>query len=136
MKTIIKLKPFFLTKALWYLVFIGCAICFLFFIFIKIDISFLYFLSMLVIFSGLLIVFYMNRNEPEKIKIEGEKVEFTFFNKVFFKRKICVCQKQELESFQGKDGVIKLYKEKHLVSKIRSSALSNEDWEKVKTYFT
>jgi hypothetical protein len=134
MKTTIMFKATYLKKALWLLIFIEVAICALIFIALKFDLSYRYFLSMLIVFLGLLIVFYVNRNEPEKIDIEGDKIKISFFNKVFFKRKPCIYSRHDL-IFKNHNDIIELFKDNQLIGIIRRSSLSEEGWEKVKVYF-
>lgn len=135
MNTTIIFKPVLLNKHLKWLVIIGLVICVVLFLFLKIDLSYRYFLCMLIIFMGLLIVFYNNKNEPEKIIIEGDRIEFSFFNKVFFKKEDCVFKKQNLRS-QVKESVIELFDEDRIVSNIRKISLSSENWETLKVYLT
>lgn len=135
MNITIKFNSIFLNQNFKWLVVIGSVMCVILFFFLKIDLSYCYFLCILIIFTGLLIVFYKNKNEPEKINIEGEKIELSFFNKVFFKRDICVFQKKYLKS-QINEDVIELFEEDLIVAKIRKISLRGEDWEILKEYLT
>lgn len=135
MNITIRFNSIFLIQNFKWLVIIGSVMCAVLFFFLKIDLSYCYFLCMLIIFTGLLIVFYKNKNEPEKINIEGERIEFSFFNKVFFKRKDCIFQKQYLRS-QVKEDVIELFEEDLIVAKIRKISLRSEDWRTLKEYLT
>lgn len=135
METTIVFKATYLKKILWILVFIGIATSTLIFIAFKVDLSYRYFLSMLIIFLGLLIVFYLNRNEPEKLDIEGDRIKISFFNKVFFKREPFIYSRNNLTFKDHDENIIELFKDNQLIGIIRRSSLSEEDWEKVKVYF-
>jgi type IV secretory pathway VirB3-like protein len=134
MDVTIKFKAFFLKKALIWLAVIGVPLSFFIFLLIKIGFIYLYFLSMFIVFVGLLIVFYLNKYDLESIKIQGEHIEFKFFNKAFFKRKPYECRKQAITS-RLKEDIIELHKDKKMIVKIRSSAASEKDWVRLKTYF-
>ena len=79
------------------LIVIGVIVSIILFVGLEIELSYRYFLSMLIVFIGLLIVFYKNKYELEKIKLQGEQIELAFFNKVFFKRKPILCLKHDIE---------------------------------------
>lgn len=135
MKEEFKCKGFFLKQALKKLVIISVVVSVLLFLGLNIDLSYRYFLSMFFVFIGLLVVFYYNRHTPEIIKLQGEKIELTFFNKVFFKKPICVFNKQEIESrIQGEN--IEIFKSGSLSVRIRRNELNTEEWNKLKEYFS
>ena len=131
----IKFKASYLNLSLKRLFTIGVLVSISLFVGLDIDLGFRYFLSMLFVFIGLLIVFYLNKNDPETIKFHGDKFEVTFFNKFFFKRSSCVYKRQETESrIKGK--TIELFMGEKIVAIIRNSATtSNEDWIKLKSFF-
>jgi len=128
----IKFKPAFLNKGFLYLIVIGVIISLIIFITLSIDIAFRYMLSTLIVFAGLLFLFFVNRNEPEKIEIKDNKIYITFFNRSFFKRKPIDFSIQELESKISEDGIIHLTNKGKLIAIVRKDALMENDWEKIK----
>lgn len=134
MNETIRLKPVYLIKGLVWIAPIGIVLSLVLFLCLKIDLSYRYFLSMILVFIALLVVFYMNKEELEKICIIENKLEFHFFNKVFFKRKPCICDKQDIET-QINDDTIIIFKDKKIIARIRSTSISNEVWIKLKAYF-
>lgn len=134
MKTTIIFKATYLKKILWTLVFIGIVSSALIFVAFKFDLSYQYFLSMLIIFLGLLIGFYLNRNEPEKLDIEEDRIKISFLNKVFFKKEPCIYLRDNLISKEY-DDIIELFKDNQLIAIVRRSSLSKKDWAKIKVYF-
>jgi len=135
MDTEIKFKATFLTKAFWVLIIIGVIISIIIFLSLKTDLTYRYMLSMLIVFLGILVVFFVNRNEPEKIEIREGRIQISFFNKVFFKRKPLSYSKQELDIKYNNDDIIKLFKDDKLIVIIRKEAIKTDDWEKFKGYF-
>jgi hypothetical protein len=65
----IKFKPALLNKGFLYLIVAGVIISLIIFITLSVDIAFRYMLSTLIVFAGLLFLFFVNRNEPERIEI-------------------------------------------------------------------
>ena len=130
----IKCKAIFLTRAFKRLIIISLVVSVLLFLGLNIDLSYRYFLSMLFVFTGLLVVFYQNRYELEKLKIQDENIELSFFNKVFFKRKPIQCKKQGIE-VQIQEDIITLYKAKQIIAKVRNSSVNKDDWNKLESYF-
>ncbi len=128
----IRLKAVFLTKALWLLVIVGVITSIIIYIFLEMNFTFQYLLSMLVVFSGILVVFFINRNEPEKIEIKKGKIKIVFFNKVFFKQRPISYSKIELNQISD-NNIIKLFKDDVLVVNIRKEAVRIKDWEYFKT---
>lgn len=131
----VKCKAIYLTQAFKRLIIIGVLVSVILFLGLKIDLSYRYFLSILFVFLGLLIVFYQNKNELEKIKIEDDRVKLTYFNKVFFKRKPIECLKHDIEA-QMQESIIELYKSKKIIAKVRITSVNEDDWQKLKSYFT
>lgn len=134
MNEIIKCKTLYFENILKKFILICLAVSVLIFFGLDVDISYRYFLSMILIFSGLLIVFYINRDEPELIKCYDDKLEFTFFNKVFFKREPLIYEIENLK-FDTNEEMIKVFTDKELIAIIRKSAISLEEFEKLKLYF-
>ncbi|NPD44851.1 MULTISPECIES: hypothetical protein [unclassified Lentimicrobium] len=128
----VKFKPAFLNKGFLYLIVIGLIISLIIFITLSIDITFRYMFSALIVFAGLLVVFFINRNEPEKIEIKDNKIYITFFNKSFFKRKPIDFSIQELESKISENGIIHLTNKGKLIAIIRKDALMESDWKELK----
>ncbi|NOX85095.1 MAG: hypothetical protein GXO86_03870 [Chlorobi bacterium] len=128
----IKFKPTFLNKGFLYLIVIGVIISLIIFITLRIDITFRYMLSTLIVFVGLLFLFFVNRNEPEKIEIKDKKIYITFFNRSFFKRKPIEFSIHELESKISEDGIIHLTNKGKLIAIVRKDALIDNDWKKIK----
>lgn len=127
-----KFKPIFLNKGFLYLIVTGIIVSLIIFITLSIDITFRYMFSMLIVFAGLLVVFFTNRNEPEKIEIKDNNIHITFFNKVFFKRKPIDVSIQELESNLIENGIIQLTIQGRLIAIARRDALITNDWKGLK----
>lgn len=134
MKAVFKFNANYLNRNIWILVIIGLIISLLFFLWVNIDVSYRYFWSMLLVFIGILIVFYLNRNELEQLNIKDEKIELFFFNKTFFKRKMLIYVKQEL-SIELKNNTIKLSKDNRITGKIRKDSTNENDWNEIVSYF-
>ena len=127
MKDTFKLKPVYLERLIWRLVIVGAIISLLVFLALNIDLSFKLSLSMLIVFIGVLIVFYLNKYEPEIITVEDKNFEFSYFNKVFFKRRKCVYAKNEIEVKIG-DNIILVSVNGRLIGRIRKKSMEPEDW--------
>lgn len=132
----IKFRPAFLNKGLIYLIVTGVIISLIIFITLRIDITFRYMISALIVFAGLLIVFFFNRNEPEKIVFKDSKIFITFFNKSFFKRKPVDFSIQELESKISENGVIYLTNRGKIIAIVRKDALMENDWKELRDLLT
>lgn len=132
----IKFKPAFLNKGLLYLIVTGVIISLIIFITLSIDITFRYMFSSLIVFAGLLVVFFANRNEPDKIEIKDNKIHITFLNKSFFKRKPIYFFIQELESKISENGIIHLTNKGKLIAIVRRDSLTTNDWKNLKELLT
>lgn len=132
----IKFKAIYLTKALWWLIIIGIIISTSIFLSLNIDLSYRYFFSVVIVFIGIIVVFYLNRNELERLDIDGEKIKLSYFNKVIFKRKPASYTKQDIDTKNINNDIIELLNNGKLIGVIRKKSLNLEDWEKVVTYFT
>ena len=75
----------------------------------------------------MLTVFYLNRFEPEYIRVENENVEIAYFNKVFFKRKNENLIKSDLTIYQRHD-FIEIICNDTLKAVIRQKSLEPECW--------
>jgi hypothetical protein len=131
-----KFKPVILTKLFWRLAVIGIITSLVIFTTFNIDIAFRYMFSMLIIFAGLLFVFYINRNEPEYINIEKDTIKITYFNKAFFKRKPGSFSIEELSNKSNNDEIISLNKDSLMIVNLRKESLESIKWEELKKLFT
>jgi cell division protein FtsW (lipid II flippase) len=129
----VKFKAIFLKKAFLLLVVVGVIISLLIFIFLDVDFIYKYMLSMLIIFSGIFVIFFLNRNEPERIKIKEDRIQFAFFNKVFFKRTPVSYSIKEINLESHDNDIMRLFKNEELFAVIRKEAIKTEDWESLKT---
>lgn len=133
MKNTIKLKPFFLTRALWVVILSGFSISFLLFMLLEVDLTTIYALSMFIAFVGLLIAFYLNRNDPELIEINENQVEAHFFNKIFFKRKPLAASINDFRVMKSENAILLFEKQK--VLHIRKRSVTLVDWNLLVEYF-
>lgn len=129
----VKFKAIFLKKAFLLLVVVGVIISLLIFIFLDVYFIYKYMLSMLIIFSGIFVIFFLNRNEPERIKIKEDRIQFAFFNKVFFKRTPVSYSIKEINLESHDNDIMRLFKNEELFAVIRKEAIKTEDWESLKT---
>lgn len=135
MEEIIKFRVYFLRKAFVWLAIISIPLCVCLFLWMRIDFIYSYTLSMLFVFTGLVWIFYYNRHTPEVIKLKGDEFEITFFNKLIFKKQQCTCEKQEIEPcIKGEN--LEIYKDKTLLVKMHRNTVDDEEWDKLKVYFT
>lgn len=132
MRTEYFFKAIYLNKMLWRLVIIGVIISLTIFIGLDIDISFRYFLSMLIVFIGLLIVFYRNKNELQKLNIGDDKFEIIYFNKVFFKKKPYYQTAQMLNTKLNND-VIEFSVNNKIIGLVRKASIDSGGWEELKS---
>jgi hypothetical protein len=130
----IKCKASHLNRAFKKLIIISVILCTLIFLEFNMDLSFRYLLSVIFVFTGLLIVFFLNKYEIEKINLQDEIIELTYFNKIFFKKKPYSCKKQDVKTKMHKN-IIVLYKANHIIGRIHNNSVCNEDWIKLKSYF-
>lgn len=130
----IKIRAVSLRKSLVWLAIISVPLCVFLFLWVEIDFIFSYILCMVFVFIGLLIVFYLNKKELEKIKIEDDKIKLTYFNKVFFKKKPIECLKHDIE-VRMQENTIELCKSKNIIAKVHITSVNEDDWQKLKSYF-
>jgi hypothetical protein len=133
MKITIKLKPFFLTRALWIVILVGFALSLMLFLLLAFDLTTLYALSMFMVFIGLLIAFYLNRNDPEVIEVNENELKAHFFNKIFFKRKPIVASINDLRVKKNENAILLFEKRKAL--QIRKRSVTLDDWNLLVEYF-
>ncbi len=127
MNIIIKCRAVMLARYFKLLVVIGVILSMAIFLFLNINLSYRYLIAMVLVLGGLLISFYLNQNELEMIKIEGIRISFIFINKVFFKKKTCNYQRDELQQKYCEES-IDIYRQHQFIAKIRKTALEQEDW--------
>lgn len=127
----INLKASYLTKCIWWLIIIGVLLSSIIFLTLNIDLEYRYFLSMIFVFIGILIVFYLNRFEIEKIQFSKEKITLTFYNKFFFKKEPESYSKQEVK-VKNKDSVLILYFNNNKIGIVRKDSLNSSDWQAFK----
>lgn len=133
MKITIKLKPFFLTRALWVVILAGFALSLMLFLLLPFDLTTLYALSMFMVFIGLLIVFYLNRNDPEMIEINENEFKAHFFNKIFFKRKPIVASVNNFRVKKNENAILLF--EKRKVLQLRKRSVTLDEWSLLVEYF-
>jgi hypothetical protein len=132
MKTI-KFKPFFLTRALWVVVFAGFVLSLMLFLFLAVDLTSIYALSMVIVFLGLIIAFYLNRNEPELIEINDNEIRVQYLNKFFFKRKPFVASVSDFKIIKTENEIMLI--DKQPVLQIRKRSVTTDDWNLINGYF-
>jgi hypothetical protein len=125
---VINFKASFLNKCILWLILIGVFVIGILFLTLNIAPEYIYFLSMLFIFSGILIVFYLNRFEPTQIQLVSGHLTVSFFNKFFFKKKEANYSKSELKA-SIKNDIITLSKNNLTVIIIRKASLDLKYWE-------
>lgn len=135
MRVTFKFKATYLNKILWIMVLIGLIISLAIFLGLRMDLSYRYFLSMIIIFIGILIVFYLNRNELDQLSINEEELELIYFNKVFFRRNPSTYLRRDL-TFVKTDKLLVLYKDNKTIGTIRKVSTDNQNWDKLLSYFT
>jgi hypothetical protein len=128
MKEIINFRPSYLTKGIWLLIIIGGCSSLSIFLILDVEMSYRYLLSMIIIFIGILILFYVNRFEPELLSIDDETIHIDYFNKSLFKRKRTTILLNKI-TVSSEDAIIKIFNDKTLEAVIRKNAVEVEKWE-------
>lgn len=105
MNKIIKCKAVMLKKYFKWLIAIGVFLSLAIFLCLSINLSYGYLIAMILVFGGLLVSFYLNRNELEIIEIEETKISLIFLNKIFFKKETLNYQKDELKQKFSKESI-------------------------------
>lgn len=134
MRVTFKFKAKYLNKIIWIMVLFGLIISLAIFFGLRMDLSYKYFLSMIIIFIGILVVFYLNRNELDQLSINEEELELIYFNKVFFKRTPSTYLRQNL-TFVKTDKLLVLYKGNTKIGIVRKVSTDNQNWDKLLSYF-
>jgi len=98
---------------------------------LNIDLAYEYFISMLLVFFSLLVVFYLNRLELDKI-IFNNKVTIRYVNKFFFKRKPHELKKENLKVYEVNDSKLKIIINYKVIGFLRKKSLSKNDWDFLK----
>ncbi len=125
---VIKFKASYLNKSILWLIVIGILMSLMLFLTLNLATEYTYFLSMLFVSVGTLIVFYLNRNEPEQVQLDHEKIALVYFNKFFFKKPEANYTISELKSSVVNDRIV-LSKNNLVVAIIRKASLVLADWE-------
>ena len=123
----VNFKGSYFNKCMIWLISIGVLISAVVFLTLNIVIEYKYFLSIFVVFIGIMIVFYLNRFEPDSIKISNEKIEISYFNKSFFKRKPGSYAISELK-VSNKNDMLILSNNAETIGILRKDALDQENW--------
>ena len=63
---------------------------------ISLPVNDIYSMSLMLATAGVAIIFYLNRFEPDYIEIEDNNVNICYINKMIFKRKDTILQKDNL----------------------------------------
>ncbi|ASB48637.1 hypothetical protein [Alkalitalea saponilacus] len=98
---------------------------------LDIDYSFIYLFSMIIVFIGVLSVFYLNRKDVEFIEIKDSTVEIHYFNKSFFKKDSLIVLKESLY-IRRDENIITLLKDDNIIGLIRKNSLISNSWEEIK----
>jgi hypothetical protein len=130
---VILFKGYYFNKCLIWLYSIGILISAVIFLVFNFAIEYRYFICMIFIFTGIMIVFYLNRFEPASIKFSNEKIEVSYFNKFFFKKNQGIYSKDEIKIL-NKEDIFTLSNNTGIVAIIRKKALDAEDWGTFKKY--
>ena len=136
MNITIRFEAIYLKKAFWWLFSIGFVISIFIFLGFKIDLSYRYSLSVFIVFLGIIVVFYLNRNELEELSIMGDEIKLSYFNKVFFKRKSARYTKHNIDIKKVDNDIIEILNNGERIGVIRKRSMNSEDWGRVNTYFT
>lgn len=136
MDKIVKFKASYLQKLIWGLIIIGVVFSLVVFLGFDVDIFYGYFLSVMVVFIGVLLVFYFNRYDVEELRLNEENVDLVFFNKVFFKKESKSYKKQDLNTKKS-DSLIELNHKNSLVARIRKDSVKDQkEWEEISSYLS
>jgi len=92
--------------------------------------GYLYFLSMVLMFSSMMYVFYLNRFELLVIGIELDEVYLIFVNNSIFKRKDIKVRIDQIKLKQEEDKLIFLIDGQQQAI-VRKKAVHTSDWEKL-----
>jgi len=91
------------------------------------NIIFAYIISFIFVIIMLIILFYLNRNMPEKIIIDGNNLCIYYYNKAIFKKEPETYPKEQL-IFDIKGNVLFLKINSIIIAEIRKKAIKKEDW--------
>lgn len=97
--------------------------------------GYLYFLSMVLMFSSLIYIFYLNRFELLVIGIERDEVHLSFVNNSVFKRKDIKVRKEQVQLKQEEKKLIFLIDGEQQAI-VRKEAVNASDWEKLLNVLT
>jgi hypothetical protein len=92
--------------------------------------GYLYFLSMVLMFSSLIYIFYLNRFELLVIGIEHDEVHLSFVNNSVFKRRDIKVRKEQVKLKQEEKKLIFLIDGQQQAI-VRKEAVNASDWEKL-----
>ncbi|WP_343703048.1 hypothetical protein [Chitinophaga sp.] len=130
----IKCKGFLLNRMIVLMMIgIGLLAVVLFFIFPMIK-GYLYFFSMVLMFTSLIYIFYLNRFELLVIGIEDDELHLSFVNNSLFKRKDIKVKKEQVK-VQRKDEKLIFLIDGQQQAIVRKKALDVSDWEKLLKVF-
>ena len=135
MKKIIKINSLYLSNLMKKLLYGGVLISVLIFFGLDIDISYRYFISVLLVFVGLLYVFYLNKNFPEYIDIQDDQLKIAFSNKMFFKKGVQEYKKEDI-SLKEEEDLLLIYNKNELVAKIDILSFNDNDLCEFRSYFS
>ncbi len=125
---VFKFKATFLNGLILKMIALSLIISVLMFAVLNIDYSLVFFFSMLIVFCGVLLVFYLNRYDVEIIKITDKNIDIEYFNKSFFKQKRLLISRNDID-IEEKDNGILLLKDLATIGVIREKSLIAEDWD-------
>jgi cytochrome c biogenesis protein CcdA len=134
MRETFKFKATYLNKIIWTMVLIGLIITLAIFLGLRMDLICRYFISMIIILMGILIVFYLNRNELDQLNINEEELELIYFNRVFWKRPPSTYLRRNL-TFVKTDELFVLYVDNKTIGTVRKVSTDNQSWDKLLSYF-
>ena len=127
----INFNPILLKKLIYIMLLIDLILSIAIFFSLNIDLAYEYFISMLLVFFSLLVVFYLNRLELDKI-IFNNKVTIRYVNKFFFKRKPHELKKENLKVYEVNDSKLKIIINYKVIGFLRKKSLSKNDWDFLK----
>lgn len=135
LKKIFNFQQFYLKKSINLLVIIGLILSISIFLLFKIDIVYKYFLSMVIVFLGVLIVFYLNKYHLEKLIINA-KLHFIYSNKFFFKKKDKEIGINEVEVDKKNNAKLTISSKGKIVAIVRRNSLNDIEWREINDVLT
>jgi hypothetical protein len=100
------------------------------FLSLEMKFSYKYFISMTIVFVGIVIVFHKNKHDVHEFIFNDDELEFSYFNKIFFRKEKMKIRQANLEIDIKVDQVI-LREFNEVVGIIRRCTTDENNWNEI-----